>query len=171
MVVKVDSLADQKALGTTRKAPRWMIAYKYPAERVETVLEDIKVQVGRTGTLTPVAILKPVRVSGTTVSRASLHNRDEIERLDARIGDHVLIEKSGEIIPKVVGVLSEKRKKQHRKFQFPKTCPVCGEKVEQIGAEVAVRCVSLACPAQLKGRVRHFAGRNAMDIEGLGTVW
>jgi DNA ligase (NAD+) len=171
MVVKVNSFRDQKSLGTTTKSPRWMIAYKYPAERAETVLEDIKVQVGRTGVLTPVAVLKPVRLSGTTVSRASLHNQDEIERLDARIGDYVLVEKSGEIIPKVVEVLKNKRKSPLRKFVFPDRCPVCRGKVQQLGGEVAIRCINLSCPAQLKGRVRHFAQRDAMDIEGLGTVW
>ncbi len=171
MVVKVNSFRDQKALGMTTKSPRWMIAYKYPAERAETLLEDIKIQVGRTGVLTPVAILKPVHLSGTTVSRASLHNQDEIERLDARIGDHVRVEKSGEIIPKVVEVLKEKRKSPLRKFIYPNRCPVCHGKVEQIGEEVAVRCMNLACPAQLKGRIRHYAMRDAMDIEGLGTVW
>jgi DNA ligase (NAD+) len=171
MVVKVNSLAEQKALGSTTKSPRWMIAYKYPAERAETVLEDIKIQVGRTGVLTPVALLKPVRLSGTTVSRASLHNQDEIERLDVRIGDHVLVEKSGEIIPKVMEVVKAKRKSALRKFVFPDRCPICRGKVEQIGEEVAVRCMNLGCPAQLKGRIRHFAQRDAMDIEGLGTVW
>lgn len=171
MVVKVNSFEDQKALGQTTHAPRWMIAYKYPAERKETVIEEIQVQVGRTGTLTPVAILKPVRISGSTVSRASLHNRDEIERLDVRIGDHVLVEKSGEIIPKVMEVLKEKRKKSLPKFKFPEKCPVCGGKAQSFGDEVAVRCVNFACPAQLKARVRHYAQRDAMDIDGLGEVW
>ncbi len=171
LVVKVNRLDYQRALGATHKSPRWAIAYKYPAEQAETTLEDIKVQVGRTGALTPVAILKPVQLSGTTVSRASLHNRDEIERLDARVGDRVLVEKSGEIIPKVVKVLTEKRKGPLRKFNFPNRCPVCGGKAEPIGEEVAVRCINLACPAQLKGRIRHYAQRQAMDIEGLGAVW
>ncbi len=171
MVVKVDSFEDQKTLGQTTHAPRWMIAYKYPAERKETILEDIEVQVGRTGALTPVAILKPVRVSGTTVSRASLHNKDEIGRLDVRIGDHVLIEKSGEIIPKVIEVLKAKRKKSLPKFKFPTHCPVCKGKAQSFGDEVAVRCINFACPAQLSARVRHYAQRNAMDIERLGEVW
>ena len=170
LVVKVDSFDFHEQLGATSKAPRWMIAYKYPAERAETILEDIEISVGRTGMLTPVAILKPVRLSGTTVSRASLHNRDEIERLDARIGDYVLVEKSGEIIPKVIEVLVNKRKKPLRKFQFPDRCPICGSKAMQVGDEVAVRCVSLACPAQLKGRIKHYAMRDAMDIEGLGDA-
>ncbi len=171
MVVKVDSFEEQKALGQTTHSPRWMIAYKYPAERKETIIEDIQVQVGRTGALTPVAILKPVQLSGTTVSRASLHNRDEIERLDVRIGDHVLVEKSGEIIPKVMEVVKEKRKKALPKFKFPEKCPVCGGRAQKFGDEVAVRCVNFACPAQLKARVRHYAMRDAMDIEGLGEVW
>ena len=171
MVVKVNSFGEQKALGMTTKSPRWMIAYKYPAERAETLLEDIKVQVGRTGTLTPVALLKPVQLSGTTVSRASLHNQDEIERLDVRIGDYVSVEKSGEIIPKVIEVLKEKRKGALRKFVFPDHCPVCHGKVSRAAGEVANRCVNLACPAQLKARVRHYAQRDAMDIERLGTVW
>lgn len=171
LVIKVNRFDYQKALKTTSKSPRWAIAYKYPAERAETILEDIKVQVGRTGVLTPVAVLKPVQLSGTTVARASLHNADEIERLDARIGDHVLVEKSGEIIPKVVGVLKEKRKSNLKKYDFPKKCPVCGGKAEKIGEEVAVSCVNLGCPAQLKGRIRHYAQRSAMDIEGLGAVW
>lgn len=171
MVVKVDSYDEQKALGRTTHSPRWAMAYKYPAERKETVIEDIKIQVGRTGALTPVAVLKPVKISGTTVSRASLHNADEIERLDVRVGDCVRVEKSGEIIPKVMEVLKEKRKKQLPKFKFPEKCPVCGGKVDRLGDEVAVRCVNFACPAQLKARVRHYAMRDAMDIEGLGEVW
>ncbi|MBI4115683.1 MAG: NAD-dependent DNA ligase LigA [Candidatus Omnitrophica bacterium] len=171
MVVKVDSLEDQKALGQTTHSPRWMIAYKYPAERKETVIEDIQIQVGRTGALTPVAILKAVRISGTTVSRASLHNRDEIERLDVRIGDHVLVEKSGEIIPKVIEVLKSKRNKALPKFKFPDKCPICGGRAQSYGDEVAVRCVNFGCSAQLKARVRHYAQRDAMDIEGLGEVW
>lgn len=171
MVVKVDSYEEQRALGQTSHSPRWMIAYKYPAERKETVVEDIRVQVGRTGALTPVAVLTPVKISGTTVSRASLHNRDEIERLDVRIGDHVLVEKSGEIIPKVMEVLKEKRKKSLPKFKFPEKCPVCGGHAQSFGDEVAVRCVNFACPAQLKARIRHYAQRHAMDIERLGQVW
>ncbi len=169
VVVKVDQFEDQKALGMTSKSPRWMIAYKYPAEQAETVLEDIKIQVGRTGVLTPVAILKPVQLAGTTVSRASLHNPDEIERLDVRIGDHVFIEKSGEIIPQVISVNRDKRKGSPAQFIFPKKCPVCGEKAGKYGEEVAVRCLNPLCPAQLKGALKHFAGREAMDIENLGV--
>ncbi len=170
VVIKVDLFEDQKTLGMTSKSPRWMIAYKYAAEQAETVLEAIKVQVGRTGVLTPVAILKPVQLAGTTVSRASLHNQDEIERLDARVGDHVLIEKSGEIIPQVISVVQAKRKGNPLKFIFPKDCPVCGEKAGKYGDEVAVRCLNPLCPAQLKRALKHFAGREAMDIENLGVA-
>jgi len=168
VVIKVDAFADQRSLGMTSKSPRWMIAYKYPAAQAETVLEDIKIQVGRTGVLTPVAVLKPVQLAGTTVSRASLHNQDEIERLDVRIGDHVFIEKSGEIIPQVISVDTGKRAGDLPKFVFPKKCPVCGESVLKHSEEVAVRCLNPLCPAQLKGAIRHFAGREAMDIENLG---
>lgn len=171
VVVKVNNFDEQKVLGRTNKVPRWMIAYKYKAEQAETILKDIKVQVGRTGVLTPVASLEPVQLAGTTVSRASLHNQDEIERLDARIGDSVLVEKSGEIIPKVIQVLKDKRKKKLSKFKFPSKCPACQGDVLRLEGEVAVRCVNLSCPAQLKARIRHFAGRDAMDIERLGSVW
>jgi DNA ligase (NAD+) len=170
LVAKVNSFEDQKILGTTSKAPRWMIAYKYPAEQAVTRLKDIEISVGRTGALTPVAILEPVKLSGSTVSRASLHNRDEIKRLDVRVGDDVRVEKSGEIIPKVISVERQNRKKTLRKFKFPESCPVCGGRAEQIGDEVVVRCMSLACTAQLRGRIKHFAMRDAMDIEGLGDA-
>lgn len=170
VVVKVDSFEDQKSLGMTSKSPRWMIAYKYPAEQAETVLEDIKIQVGRTGVLTPVAYLKPVKLAGTTVSRASLHNPDEIERLDVRIGDHVFIEKSGEIIPQVIAVNRDKRREGLKKFAFPSACPVCDEEAGKVGDEVAVRCLNPLCPAKLKGSLKHFASREAMDIENLGIA-
>ncbi|MBN1493384.1 MAG: NAD-dependent DNA ligase LigA [Candidatus Omnitrophica bacterium] len=168
MVIKLNAFKQHELMGVTSKSPRWVIAYKYPAEQVTTVLENIVVQVGRRGTLTPVAELKPVQLAGTTVSRASLHNKDEIERLDARIGDSVVVEKSGQIIPKVISVLRERRKAGLKKYTFPKRCPSCGEPVFNDEGEVAIRCVSLHCAAQLKARVRHFAQRNAMDIEGLG---
>ncbi len=170
VVVKVDRFEDQKTLGMTSKSPRWMIAYKYAAEQAATVLKDIKVQVGRTGVLTPVAILEPVQLAGTTVSRASLHNQDEIERLDARIGDTVLIEKSGEIIPQVISVDVTKRPAGAKAFPFPKICPVCGEEAGKTGEEVAVRCLNPLCPAKLKAALKHYAGREAMDIENLGVV-
>lgn len=168
MVIKVNSLEQQKRLGRTTKAPRWAIAYKFPARKVATKLKDIIVQVGRTGVLTPVAVLEPVHVSGTSVSRATLHNADEIERLDVRIGDTVLVEKSGEIIPKIDGVVKSKRTGRERKFIMPVRCPVCNSKVIKVPEEVAIRCENVACPAQLKMKILHFASRGAMDIEGLG---
>lgn len=170
MVIKVNSFSQQKILGVTSKSPRWMIAYKFPAERKATRLKDILVQVGRTGTLTPVAVLEPVFVSGSTVSRASLHNQDEIERQDVRIGDMVLVEKAGEIIPQVVDVLKDKRTGREKKFRMPDKCPVCGSKVKKIEEEVAVRCDNILCPAQVKERIRHFTQRSAMDIEGIGDA-
>jgi len=168
MVIKVDFFSYQRALGETSKSPRWMIAYKFPAERKETVLEDILVQVGRTGTLTPVAVLRPIELAGSTVSRASLHNQDEIGRKDVRIGDHVLVEKAGEIIPQIVEVVKKKRKGSEKEFFMPKKCPVCGSAVKKLKNEVALRCENMSCPAQLKERIRHFASRDAMDIEGMG---
>ncbi len=170
MVIKVDSFRQREKLGVTTKSPRWLIAYKFPAERKETKLLDIKVQVGRTGTLTPVAVLKPVRISGTVVSRSTLHNIDEIARKDIRIGDTVVIEKSGEIIPQVVGVKKAGRTGKEKKFSMPKSCPVCGSAVVRDEGEVAVRCENVACEAQVKQRILHFASRNAMDIEGLGEA-
>ena len=170
MVVKVDSFESQAKLGLTAKSPRYMIAYKFPAAQARTRLLDILVQVGRTGVLTPVAVLEPVELSGSTVARATLHNEDEIERLGLKIGDAVMIEKSGEIIPQIVSVLKEERKGREKKFTMPSECPVCGSGVRREEGEVAVRCVNAACPAQLKARVLHFAGRKAMDIEGLGDA-
>jgi len=169
VVVKVDRVDDQKTLGFTSRSPRWMIAYKYAAERARTKLLDIRVQVGRTGVLTPVAVLEPVQLAGTTVSRASLHNRDEIKRLDARIGDTVFIEKSGEIIPQVISVDVSMRPAGAKAFDFPKTCPVCGEDAGKTAGEVAVRCRNPLCPAKLKAALKHYAGREAMDIENLGV--
>lgn len=168
MVVKVNSFAQQKALGATSKAPRWMIAYKFPAERVKTKLLDIKVQVGRTGTLTPVAVFEPVSVAGTTVTHASLHNEDEIKRKDIRIGDTVIIEKAGEIIPQVVETVISARTGKEKKFAMPGKCPICGSGTKREEGEVAVRCENVFCPAQLKESIIHFASRTAMDIEGLG---
>lgn len=170
MVIKVDLFEYQRRLGVTTKSPRWIIAYKFPAERKETKLLDIVVQVGRTGALTPVAILKPVHIAGTTVSRSTLHNMDEIARKDIRIGDSVLVEKSGEIIPQVVGVVKSKRRGSEKKFKMPMTCPVCGSKTVRYEDEVAVRCENVSCEAQLKQRILHFASRSAMDIEGLGEA-
>ena len=169
-VVKVDALEQRARLGFTAKSPRWAIAYKYAAERVETRLPDILIQVGRTGVLTPVAALEPVTVSGSRVSRATLHNEEEIERKDIRIGDVVLLEKAGEVIPAVVSVRVDLRTGKEKKFRMPTTCPECGRKVVKDEGQVAVRCVNSQCPAQLKRRIEHFASRGAMDIEGLGEA-
>jgi DNA ligase (NAD+) len=160
----------QNKLGSTHKHPRWAAAFKYEAEEAETVVEDIRVQVGRTGAITPVAELIPVFVSGSTVSRATLHNEDEIANLDVRVGDKVVIIKAGEIIPKVVRVLDKERKGRQPKFKMPKTCPECDSKIERPEGEAVWRCVNAACPAQLKERLLHFASRNAMDIDHLGTA-
>jgi DNA ligase (NAD+) len=166
IVIKVDETALQEELGSTAKAPRWAIAYKYPARQETTVVNDIIVQVGRTGALTPVAVLEPVQVGGVTVSRSTLHNMDEIERLGVRVGDTVLIERAGEVIPKVVRVVKEG--KGHREFKMPSKCPVCGGGVHKSAEEVAYRCVNAACPAKLVESLLHFAGRHAMNIDGLG---
>lgn len=170
MVIKVNSLRQQRELGATTKAPRWMIAYKFPAERATTKLKDIIVQVGRTGTLTPVAVLEPVHLSGSIVSRATLHNAEDIERKDVRVGDMVTIEKAGEIIPQVVAPLLDKRTGKEKKFHMPDKCPVCGSKVKQYPGEVAVRCDNPSCSAKQKEKIKHFASRSAMDIEGLGEA-
>ncbi len=168
VVAKIDSVTQQKQLGWTSKAPRWAIAFKYPARQASTVLEDIGVQVGRTGTLTPVAHLKPVSLSGVTVSRATLHNEDEIARLGLAIGDTILLERSGDVIPKVVKVLEEG--KDRRPFQMPKTCPVCGGHVVREAGEAASRCVNTNCPARLRESLLHFASRGVMDIDGMGDA-
>jgi len=170
MVIKVNSLRMREELGSTTRSPRWAIAYKFPAQQVTTRVQGIIVQVGRTGALTPVAILDPVRISGSVVQRATLHNEDEIRRKDIRIGDVVLIQKAGEIIPEVVKVIKEKRTGKETEFLMPTQCPVCGAKVFRPEGEVASRCNSLTCPAQIKERIRHFASRDAMDIEGLGPA-
>jgi DNA ligase (NAD+) len=168
LVIKVDSIAQQRALGWTAKAPRWAIAFKFPARQERTVIENIDVQVGRTGILTPVAHLRPVNVSGVTVTRATLHNEDEIERLGVEIGDTVLIERSGDVIPKVVRVLEQAA---HRKpFRVPKHCPVCGGDVVREPGEVASRCINTNCPAKLKQSILHFAARGVMDIDGMGEA-
>ncbi|MCP4548963.1 MAG: NAD-dependent DNA ligase LigA [bacterium] len=170
-VIKLDDFAGQDVLGTTAKSPRWGIAYKYAAVQVETEILNIELNVGRTGVVTPVADLDPVPVSGTTVSRATLHNREELERKDIRIGDRVIIEKGGEIIPKVVRVLKENRDGGQVPFRFPTACPACASQLAFSDDEVAVRCLNPLCPAQLKRRLQHFVARNAMDIEGLGGKW
>jgi len=168
LVVKVNRIDLQERLGATSRSSRWMVAFKFPPEQVTTVVKDVVVQVGRTGVLTPTAILEPVRVAGTTVSRATLHNFDEIGRLDVRIGDRVFLEKAGEVIPKIVSVVKEVRTGSERKIETPERCPVCGSRVEREEGEVALRCPNVRCPAQTKERIVHFASRDAMDIEGLG---
>ena len=170
LVVKVNSIALQEEFGNTQKAPRWAIAYKYPARQASTKVLSIVVQVGRTGALTPVANLEPVLLAGTTVSRATLHNEDEIKRLGLKLGDWVLIEKSGEVIPKILSVIKSKRTGEEKVFRPPKKCPVCGGAISRPEGEVVARCVAADCPAQLKGRLLHFASRRAMRIEGLGDV-
>jgi DNA ligase (NAD+) len=166
VVIKVNSIAIQNELGYTAKAPRWAIAYKYPARQETTMVNDIIVQVGRTGTLTPVAVLEPVQVGGVTVSRSTLHNMDEIERLGLQIGDTVLIERAGEVIPHVLKVVKEG--KNRRPFRMPRHCPECGSAIHHVEGEVAYRCVNATCPAKRKESILHFAGRHAMDIDGLG---
>jgi DNA ligase (NAD+) len=167
-VVKLDSLALQREAGRTSKAPRWAMAYKFAAERAETLLKSITIQVGRTGVLTPVAELDPVILAGTTVSRATLHNRDEIARKDIRAGDHVFVEKAGEVIPAVIAVNLARRTPACRPFVFPDKCPACGTPVVQAEGEVALRCPNYDCPVQVRRRVQHFASRGSVDIEGLG---
>ncbi|MGQ0543329.1 MAG: NAD-dependent DNA ligase LigA [Blastocatellia bacterium] len=170
VVVKVNSTALQQEFGATTKAPRWAIAYKYPARKAHTKLLDIHVSVGRTGAITPIAILEPTLLAGTTVSRASLHNEDEIKRLGIRVGDTVEIEKSGEIIPQVLGVVESKRDGSETEFEFPTICPVCGFDAVRPEGEAVRRCTNPDCPAKIKGRIGYFASRKAMDIEGLGDV-
>ncbi len=167
-VIKVNSFSKQKDLGETTKNPRWAISYKFAAKQSTTRLLDIDIQVGRTGTLTPVAILEPVKVGGVTVSRATLHNFDELKRKDIRIGDYVLVERSGDVIPQVVKSIKEKRTGSEKRKTIPKKCPVCGSEVLRKEGEVAVRCANKFCPARLKWKVRYFASRDAMDIDHLG---
>ncbi|HBZ01492.1 MAG TPA: DNA ligase (NAD(+)) LigA [candidate division Zixibacteria bacterium] len=168
IVIKVDSYRQQAAAGILSRSPRWAIAWKFPAIQRTTIIEDIKVQVGRTGILTPVAYLKPVEVGGVTVSRATLHNEQEVERKDIRVGDTVIIQRAGDVIPAVVKVITEKRSGHEKKFTMPLKCPECGSPVQRVEGEVAVRCSSLYCPAQITEKITHFGSRSAMDIEGLG---
>jgi len=170
VVVKVNSTALQDEFGATGKAPRWAVAYKYAARQATTRVNDIVVQVGRTGALTPVAMLEPVQLSGVTVSRSTLHNEDEIERLGLKIGDYVLVERGGDVIPKVVKVIESKRTGKEKKFRLPTTCPVCGGLVSRPEGEAVSRCIAADCGAQLIGRLLHFASRRAMRIEGLGVA-
>ena len=168
-VIKVNDLAQRERMGATAKCPRWAVAYKYPPEIKETVVEDIVVQVGRTGVLTPKAVVKPVRLAGTTVTNATLHNQDFISERDIRIGDTVRIRKAGEIIPEILEVMKEKRPADAVAYLLPTACPVCGAKVERDEDGAFVRCTGIACPAQLSRNIAHFVSRDAMDIEGLGS--
>ena len=168
VVLKVNSLADQKRLGATAKSPRWALAYKFPPEEATTVVTDIVVQVGRTGVLTPVAEFEPVLLAGTTVRRATLHNMEDLSRKDVRVGDTVAVEKGGDVIPKVTRVLLDRRPAGAPEFVLPSRCPSCGEKVVKTEGAVAVRCVNPSCPAQAKEAIRHYVSRRAMDVEGLG---
>jgi DNA ligase (NAD+) len=168
IVIKLNDLDDQKKLGFTAREPRWAVAYKYPPEQKETVVEDIIASVGRTGVVTPVAVLKAVDLRGVVVRRATLHNQDEVDKKDVRIGDHVMVQRAGEVIPEVVKVLKDKRKKELKRYHIPDKCPVCGGRVVRAEGESAHRCMNKSCPAQLKGAVQHFASRGAMDITGIG---
>jgi len=168
VVIKVNSTKQRNILGSTAKFPRWAISFKFPARQATTRIEDIVVQVGRTGALTPVAILEPVKLSGTTISRSTLHNEEEIKRKDIRVGDYVLIERSGDVIPKVVSVMKERRTGKERRFSFPTHCPVCGSATFRPEGEAISRCTNPSCPAKLRESLLHFASRRAMNIEGLG---
>ena len=166
IVIKVDRLDLQTRLGEIARSPRWALALKFAPKQETTRILDIIVQVGRTGALTPVAVMNPVRLGGVEISRATLHNQDEIDRLDVKIGDTVVIQRAGDVIPEVVQVITSKRKGTEKKFRMPSKCPVCGAEVVK---EVIYRCIGLDCPAQLKGRIKHFASKRAMDIDGLGV--
>ncbi len=168
IVIKVNSIDLQKKLGELSHSPRWAVAFKFPPQQAISRIINIEAQVGRTGVITPVAILEPVRVSGVTVSRATLHNMDEIERKDVRIGDTVVVQRAGDVIPEIVKPVKEKRTGKESKFRMPENCPSCGSKIIKEEGEVAYRCINLSCPAQVKERIRHFCMREAMDIEGLG---
>ncbi len=170
IVVKVNSVEQRAALGTTAKSPRWAISFKFPARQATTRIKEIRVQVGRTGALTPVAVLEPVKLSGTTITRSTLHNEDEIERKDIRVGDWVLIERSGDVIPRVVAAIKDRRTGKEKKFAFPRRCPVCGSAAFRPEGEAISRCTNPSCPAKLRESLLHFAWRQAMNIEGLGEA-
>ncbi len=170
LVIKVNSFAFQNKLGSTNKHPRWAVSYKYEPEHAITTVKDIICQVGRTGSITPVAILEPVFLSGSTVSRATLHNEDEVKKLDIRIGDEAVVKKAGEIIPKVIRIIEKKNGQRGQKFEMPRECPECSEPIVREEGEAAWRCVNAMCPAQLKERLLHFASRDAMDIDHLGPA-
>ncbi len=168
LVIKVNDLKQREKLGVKAKSPRWAIAYKFPAEQQETVIKDIIVQVGRTGALTPTAVLEPVKVAGSVISRATLHNEDYICEKDIRIGDKVIIQKAGDVIPEVVRVVFDERTQKEKKFHIPKVCPSCGEETVRLEGEAVTRCVNASCPAQLERGIIHFVSRDAMNIEGIG---
>ena len=170
VVIKVNDFAYQRKLGQTSRNPRWAIAYKFPPEEEVTRIMDIKVSVGRTGALTPVAVLRPVTVAGSTISHATLHNEDEIRRKDVKVGDWVVVHKAGDVIPEIVKVIKERRDGSQKEFRMPDKCPVCGSDVIKPEGEVALRCTSMACPAQQYERIVHFASKGAMDVEGLGPA-
>ena len=170
VVVKVDSLQQQRRLGATSKSPRWAIAYKFPPEEKTTTVKDIMVGVGRTGALTPVAVLDPVFVAGSTITHATLHNADEVARKGVRVGDRVIVRKAGDVIPEIVGVIQDARPQGTTPWRMPGRCPACQSKVERQEGEVVTRCTNIACPAQRFERIVHFAGRGAMDIDGMGAV-
>jgi DNA ligase (NAD+) len=167
-VLKVDDLALRRRLGTRSRSPRWALAVKFKAQQATTRIKDILVQVGRLGTLTPVAELEPVEVGGVTVRRATLHNQDQIERLGVQVGDTVFIERAGDVIPKVVSVVKEQRTGVERRFRMPEHCPACGARAERVPGEAALRCSNRSCPARLTGQLEHFVSRGALDIEGVG---
>jgi DNA ligase (NAD+) len=170
IVVKVNNFSQQSELGATSKYPRWAVAYKFNAQQAITTVEKIEVQVGRTGALTPVAILNPVTLAGATITNATLHNEQEIETKDIRIGDRIVLERAGDVIPKIIEVLTADRTGDEVIFKFPERCPACDTSVQRTEKEVAVRCVNVACVAQLKRRIAHYASRNALQIEGLGPA-
>ena len=171
VVAKVNSLEQQERLGSTARAPRWAMAIKFRAEQAETRLKQIQVQVGRTGVLTPVARLEPVSVGGVTVSRATLHNEDEIRAKELLVGDHVVVQRAGDVIPEVVRPVKEKRTGEEHEFRFPAQCPACGGRVDRLPGEVAYRCLNSSCPAQIKQALIHFVSKSGLDIEGLGNKW
>ena len=170
IVIKVNSAAQREVLGFTAKSPRWAVSFKFPARQATTRVKDIVIQVGRTGALTPVAVLEPVKLSGTTISRSTLHNEEELRRKDVRVGDHVLIERSGDVIPQVVSVMKDRRTGREKAFPWPSHCPACGSAVFKPQGEVISRCVNPSCPAKVRESILHFAGRRAMDIDGLGEA-
>ncbi|MCM8782357.1 MAG: NAD-dependent DNA ligase LigA, partial [Candidatus Omnitrophica bacterium] len=170
IVVKINSFDQQKRLGSTLKSPRWACAYKFPAKQATTTLKEIKVQVGRTGVITPVAELQPVECGGVTIKHATLHNFDEIKRLGVKVGDRVVVERAGEVIPKIVKAVESLRTGKEKTFKIPTKCPVCGGKITKEEEEVAYRCINPSCPAQLERGLLHFASRTAMDIEGMGEA-